>query len=1557
MPANSSTESFCDVGVDAINAILAMDPEVAKAYTSELLPCEAEDVKFVKAVKELSQLNSVQAMKRAAQLWAKYGRSCRPERDANTEKVWDFLENDVNRTASLTSFDKISYCEKEAEWLVRQLAAVTLPRFLTARRSHLETFEALYGILPKTAEAWVEGVFASWVEDSCLCCVLADVAIPGAPILYANKEFYRSTEYLPEDIIGNNLSVLQGPKTQALQVERLRKALRTATMVQTVLVNYRKGKSIFKNMLTLIPLFDSDNNYRFVVGVQFDLDAMSTTTQTNNNFQQSPLGLKLIRLCRFLQHLPNTLPVPSTDIDAKRSMLRACLRTAAITRTSRNKKVDDDDDSDASSEEGDDEAFLRRRVQGIPRDYDGPDAILRLNGNVWISRCAWLVHWCAPTPSATSVPYEFLLPLSWDNSATPLSEMARAIDATNVAEAYIAELRREMMRSTIGGSVLGTLFGTLGTAKQQQQQQQQLPSESSPAPAPNIKQPSYREILAKFDDDVLARLVSSCSQLARQHSNLLNFSNTDAKKTSEPTHAKKKSLSTLLRAADSRRTRVSKIGILQAATAFHVHSQSPMLASITDHDPDDSEAELPPLSTGQSSSSRHSPRPSPVPSTKTDSNAEEDVSFDRSVEDETIQFQHMSTSSSSPHSSSMNHKPQSRRSLHLATSSRRRESRLVVSPGPPHAPSRRQKSRRATMTYRGSIDGAERRRTSGASHQLYSPRQSQKNARRATGDKRVLMVSPPKADVASEASRRASLAPQPCLLAQRPQSVTDQMASTTANLRCVESVNKEMVANAIMKPNNTREAEIKTEMDQLRETCGSALVDVLATPTLLANPTKFVANVRAQEEKIEGYPSWTMRTALCGAPGEELLASDGDTLWVNQFMPALGDALSSHGNIGLVGVDMRGPGLPLVYVNDGFTKLVKRPRSNVIGRNCNFLQQNPKGPTPNDPSQKERIAAFSAAIHAHKEHVVKLQCYDGFGEQFLCVVVVVPIRMPNLRDVAYTLGFQLRLTSSAALGEQLFALDCLLRNLPRTTNCDDMSHQLQNDELYASSARAPGCLYDVSIPLYIASWLALDVYDQNDGEDTTARRMPRWTATLELLLSSDATQSMLDDIVTSTCSIVARSLYYSLQEIDSIALLPQVSRGPALRNLFAANGHVTHLIQFDPKNDDDLADPAWLDSTWLALLTWRDAIFSHAARILLPVLVPAVHHHLHSSKSLTSRLSALELTGQLPSTHDATAKYLLFRQPTNNTKHFPTRAWASSMEAADIPVVLFRWRGDGDKRKVQVRSKNAEACRLEEKCGQTMSIIIRQLPGDATTRRTVWTVLKIGDNIADTVVQPIAELDGWSAFVVAGLDPKRRENDFKVAVRLIAVWSRRPPDTERRARFVEQDLTQLRGSSAENEESPLQENVEESQQPQDRLSDSRKELNGDDAKKSIGIIIRRGESFYDDDDDPHRVAEVPKEELRKHVDLTFQIAFSRLKMSEQCARQREALMQQICPIPTSLAPHSISPHLQPQQQGSLLSSRSARAGARRTTGRRHRRSDQRLCRLVAKLERELHACL
>jgi PAS domain S-box-containing protein len=201
---------------------------------------------------------------------------------------------------------------EEADTTLKMLAFDAFPRFVKSKfvTAALDAIKAAGGqgagletmmandTGPKDADDWLNTFVAS-AESFPACIVISDMTIPGAPMVYVNSEFCRTTEYSREESTGRNCRFLQGPDTEPEAIQVIRNTLSKGQDCHVKLTNYKKSGELFQNLLSMKPVFDADNIYRYVIGVQFEIK------------EDSNLKARLVQLDKLLRLLPSKLAMRS----------------------------------------------------------------------------------------------------------------------------------------------------------------------------------------------------------------------------------------------------------------------------------------------------------------------------------------------------------------------------------------------------------------------------------------------------------------------------------------------------------------------------------------------------------------------------------------------------------------------------------------------------------------------------------------------------------------------------------------------------------------------------------------------------------------------------------------------------------------------------------------------------------------------------------------------------------------------------------------------------------------------------------------------------------------------------------------------------------------------------------------------------------------------------------------------------------------------------------------------------------------------------------------------
>ncbi|KAL8849915.1 MAG: hypothetical protein Q9221_005134 [Calogaya cf. arnoldii] len=115
---------------------------------------------------------------------------------------------------------------------------------------------------------------------------LSDPSIEDNPIVYASEEFYRTTQYGRDYVIGRNCRFLQGPKTDRNTVARIKQSVRTGQESFETLLNYRRDGSPFINLVMTAPLYDNKGVVRYFIGAQVDISGLVEEGRGLDSFER-----------------------------------------------------------------------------------------------------------------------------------------------------------------------------------------------------------------------------------------------------------------------------------------------------------------------------------------------------------------------------------------------------------------------------------------------------------------------------------------------------------------------------------------------------------------------------------------------------------------------------------------------------------------------------------------------------------------------------------------------------------------------------------------------------------------------------------------------------------------------------------------------------------------------------------------------------------------------------------------------------------------------------------------------------------------------------------------------------------------------------------------------------------------------------------------------------------------------------------------------------------------------------------------------------------------------
>lgn len=139
-----------------------------------------------------------------------------------------------------------------------RLVSLSFVRDITARKQAEDRLRLLEAAVKNT-------------KDGILITEAGPLDKPGPKVLYVNKAFSRITGYDLSEVLGQTPRLLQGPKTDRTQLDKIRTALYQQEPIQVELLNYRKDGSEFWVDLNIVPVANKRGQITHWVAIQHDI--------------------------------------------------------------------------------------------------------------------------------------------------------------------------------------------------------------------------------------------------------------------------------------------------------------------------------------------------------------------------------------------------------------------------------------------------------------------------------------------------------------------------------------------------------------------------------------------------------------------------------------------------------------------------------------------------------------------------------------------------------------------------------------------------------------------------------------------------------------------------------------------------------------------------------------------------------------------------------------------------------------------------------------------------------------------------------------------------------------------------------------------------------------------------------------------------------------------------------------------------------------------------------------------------------------------------------------
>ncbi len=116
--------------------------------------------------------------------------------------------------------------------------------------------------------------------------VFTDATCSDSPVIFVNSAFSELTGYLPQDLIGRNCRILQGPESDRVVIDEIKVALNAGAPIRRELVNYRKNGEAFWNDVAINPVRDRIGKLIGFVSIHSDATARRAIQSSLCEIQQ-----------------------------------------------------------------------------------------------------------------------------------------------------------------------------------------------------------------------------------------------------------------------------------------------------------------------------------------------------------------------------------------------------------------------------------------------------------------------------------------------------------------------------------------------------------------------------------------------------------------------------------------------------------------------------------------------------------------------------------------------------------------------------------------------------------------------------------------------------------------------------------------------------------------------------------------------------------------------------------------------------------------------------------------------------------------------------------------------------------------------------------------------------------------------------------------------------------------------------------------------------------------------------------------------------------------------
>jgi PAS domain S-box-containing protein len=117
-------------------------------------------------------------------------------------------------------------------------------------------------------------------RDAVVITQAESVDLPGPRIVYVNRAFLEMTGYGHEEVYGKTLRILEGPRTDRGELDKINNALKRWEPARSELIHYRKDGSEYWVEMDIVPVADDRGWYSHWIAIQRDITERKRAEET-----------------------------------------------------------------------------------------------------------------------------------------------------------------------------------------------------------------------------------------------------------------------------------------------------------------------------------------------------------------------------------------------------------------------------------------------------------------------------------------------------------------------------------------------------------------------------------------------------------------------------------------------------------------------------------------------------------------------------------------------------------------------------------------------------------------------------------------------------------------------------------------------------------------------------------------------------------------------------------------------------------------------------------------------------------------------------------------------------------------------------------------------------------------------------------------------------------------------------------------------------------------------------------------------------------------------------